>query len=297
MIRSMTGFGDAAAQIDGIHYAVELRSLNNRYFKASIRLPEQIAGLEAELESSLRKCVFRGSFTLTAKMRIGDARAVSRVNETAIMAYLRHLETIHSKISDQAVHIDLTQLMALPGVLQPAEDDEELMKSARPHLLKLLEEAAERMNAMRVIEGEALAADILKQRDVVQDRIATISQRAPVVIEEYHQRLRQRIDTLMARAELNVDKHDLVKEIAIFADRSDISEEISRTGGHLEQLAQIISCPDNELVGRTLDFLAQELLREANTISSKSNDTTISRAVVDVKGAIDRIKEQVQNVE
>lgn len=297
MIRSMTGFGDAATEADGVHFAVELRSLNNKFFKATIRLPEPIAGLEAELESRLRKQVNRGSFTLTVKMRAGDARAVSRVNETALMSYLEHLETIHKKVTDHSVQIDLTQLLALPGVLQPAEDDDALLAKARPVVFALMDDATERMDAMRITEGAALVADLLKQRDAILGRIGQIAQRKGVVIEEYHLRLRNRIDQLMAKAELNVNEHDLVREVAIFADRADISEELSRIAGHVEQFEQILDGPDAEPAGRTLDFLAQELLREANTIASKSNDAEISRAIVEVKSAIDRIKEQVQNVE
>ena len=298
MIRSMTGFGDAAGEQDGVHYALELRSLNNKYFKASIRMPEQIAGLEAEIESALRKAVHRGSFTVTVKMRLSDAKAASRVNDEALLLYLDHLETIKNKINDdQSVNIDLTALLALPGVLQPAEDDETIISKARPVLLDLLKQAIEKMNAMRIAEGEALAADLMKHREVILNRTTEVESRAAVVIDEYHDRLRSRVDQLMARAELSVGENDLIKEVAVYADRSDISEEISRTKGHLDQLQQIIDREDQEPVGRTLDFLAQELLREANTIASKSNDATISKAVVEVKSAIDRIKEQVQNVE
>ena len=293
----MTGFGDASTQVDGVHYAVELRSLNNKYFKATLRLPDQIAGLEAELEARLRKRITRGSCTLTVKVRISDAHAASSVNNAALLTYLNHLETIQKKISDHSVHIDLTQLLVLPGVLQPSEDEEAMLARSRPVLLGLTDQACDRLMAMRKVEGESLAADLLAQRDVIRDRIAQIRQRAPFVIDEYHQRLRNRIDELMAAAKLSVAEHDLVREVAVFADRSDISEELSRTQGHLEQLEQLINASRNEPAGRTLDFLAQELLREANTIASKSNDALISRATVEVKTAIDRIKEQAQNVE
>ena len=293
----MTGFGEAATHVGSVHYAVELRSLNNRYFKATIRLPEQIAGLEAELESRLRKSVHRGSFTLTVKMRVSDEAAASRVNEAAVMEYIDHLETIHAKMHDQAVHIDLTQLLALPGVLQPMEEDEALMAKARPILLDLTAQAAQRLGQMRMTEGQALAGDLLTQRQAILASIEKIRERAHTVIDEYHEKLRARIDELMAKASLRVDEQDLVREVAIYADRADISEELSRLAGHLDQFQQIIEADNGEPAGRTLDFLAQELLREANTIASKSNDAPISRASVEVKSAIDRIKEQVQNVE
>ena len=297
MIRSMTGFGDAAAQVDAVHYHVEVRSVNNKYFKVSVNLPGQIVGLEAELESHLRRLVHRGSFTLTGNLKISDAYAASRVNESALVAYLGHLETIHAKIADHLVHIDLTQLLALPGVLQPSEDDEALLKRARPVLLKLTEEAAQRLTTMRVTEGEAVAEDLLKQRDVIQSRLEQVGQRAPMVIDQYHQRLRDRINELMVEAKLKVDEVDLIREVAVFAERADISEELSRLVGHLKLFEQVIGEPGREPAGRTLDFIAQELLREVNTIASKSNDAAISLAVVEMKTAIDRIKEQVQNVE
>ena len=293
----MTGFGDASTEEDNLHLALELRSLNNRYFKAVIRLPEAIAGLEAELESKLRKRVHRGSFTMTVKLRIGGEAAVSRVNDGALQSYLEHLETLHARVPDQSVRIDLTALLMLPGVMEPSDDESVLMSKSRSVLFKLLDEAIERMDKMRLVEGEALAADLLKQRDVIAEHIDIVKARAPKVIDEYHQRLRNRIDELMARAELKVDEHDLIREVAVFADRADISEETARIAGHLEQFAQVIQRHNEEPAGRTLDFLAQEMLREANTMASKSNDTDISRAVVVVKSAIDRIKEQAQNVE
>jgi uncharacterized protein (TIGR00255 family) len=298
LIRSMTGFGDAATQADGVHYSVELRSLNNKYFKCSVRLPEAFAGMEAELEARLRKRVSRGSFTLTVKFKAGDTIPVSRVNEDAILSYLGHLETIHSKIQDRSVQIDLTQILALPGVLQPAQDEASVQATARPVIAGLLDEATDRLIAMRTTEGQALAEDLLKHQALVTDRMKQIGERAPTVIEEYHQRLRTRMDELLAKAELKADESALIREVAVFAERADINEEVSRMGGHVAQFQEIIHKDHKgEPVGRTLDFLTQEMLREANTIGSKSNDAQISRAMIEAKSAIDRIKEQVQNVE
>ena len=298
MIRSMTGFGEAFDQSDAVHYSVELRSLNNRYFKCSIRLSEEIAGLEAELESMIRKRLHRGSITLVVKMHVTDAHAAQRVNDAALMSYLEHLETIHSKaaVGDRTANIDLTALLALPGVLQP-EDEQAVLDRSRPVIRKLVEQTCGRVEAMRVTEGRAIAKELNKHRQLICDRLATVEQRAPSVIQEYHQRLRARIDELLARAELNVDQVDLIREVAVFSERADISEEVSRLAGHLEQFDQLVASDNPDPAGRTLEFLAQELLREANTVASKSNDAEISRAIVDVKGAIDRLREQAQNVE
>ena len=297
MIRSMTGFGSANEKVDGVHYGVELRSLNNRYFKATIKLPEEIASLEAELDALLRHKLNRGSITLLVKMQGSAASVADQINEQALLTYLEKLESLHARFAEreQAVRIDLTTLLALPGVLQSA-DDSQILSKARPIILRLTEIACDKALAMRVTEGQAVADDLARQRQTIRTHIDQIAERAPGVIGEYHTRLTNRVNTLMASSELKVNEQDLIREVAIFAERSDISEEINRMRGHLEQFEQIASNKD-ESVGRTLEFIAQEMLREANTISSKSNDAVISRAIVEVKGAIDRIKEQAANVE
>ncbi len=299
MIRSMTGFGEALEQVDGVHYAVELRSLNNRYFKANIRLPDELADLEGELESHLRRRLSRGSITVVVKMRMSDALAVHKINDAALLAYLGHLETIHGKVQNRehAIHIDLTALLALPGVLQPSEDEQAILGRARSVLARLIDDACDKLGAMRATEGEQLAADFRHHSQQIRQRLTSIEGRTGQVLEEYHERLRSRVNDLMAKAQLQLNETDLIRELAVFAERSDISEELSRLAGHLEQFEQVIGSDDGEPAGRVLDFIAQEMLREANTIGSKSNDVPISRAIVEVKGSIDRIKEQVQNVE
>ena len=297
MIHSMTGFGEASAGANGLGFSLELRSLNNKFFKLSCRLPEEISALEAELEAALRKRVARGSFVLTTKLRIDDERAASGVNESVLLSYVGHLETVRSKVHDQAVQIDLTQLLALPGVLQPAIDDVEIVQEARPIMMDLLKQAVSKLKQMREVEGKVLAVDLNKQLDVILDRLKIIGERAPLVVNEYHDRLSKRVGELLAKAELKVNEPDLLREVAIFADRADIAEEITRLSGHVDQFREVLAAEAGEPAGRTLDFLAQEMLRESNTIGSKCNDAQISRCVVELKSAIDRIKEQVQNVE
>lgn len=299
MIHSMTGFGDASEQIDGVHYAVEVRSLNNRYFKGTVRLPDDVAGLDAEIESLLRRKLNRGSITLTMRMRRSGEAAAHRINDAALLSYLEHLETIAKRFAstDHPAQINLTEILVLPGVLQPVDTEESTIERVRPIAFRLANAAIAKLMAMRETEGKTIADDLFQQRDVIRNLMEQIAERVPNVVEEYHKRLRSRIDDLLARAELKVETFDLVREVAIFAERSDIAEEVSRLRAHLDQFDQIITANDREPAGRTLDFLSQELLREANTIASKSNDAAISRTIVGVKGAIDRIKEQVQNVE
>ncbi|MEX2671133.1 MAG: YicC/YloC family endoribonuclease [Phycisphaeraceae bacterium] len=301
MIQSMTGFGDATCVRDEVSYAVEIRSLNNRYLKASVRLPEELAVMEAELESLLRKRLARGSVTLSVSYKRTAATAAYEVNEAALHRYLEHLETIEKKaVGDlgrpDAVVIELASLLGLPGVVQQP-DESELVAEARPVIHELVAQACDKLMAMRRSEGEGLRDDLLSHVDYIEQRLGIIFERAPGVVEEYHQRLRSRIDDLTARAELAVQEVDLVREVAIFAERCDISEELQRLRAHLEQFADILKEEESRPVGRTLDFVTQELLREANTIGSKSNNADIARMIVEIKGAIDRMKEQVQNVE
>lgn len=296
----MTGFGDAACVMDGVAWAVELRSLNNRYFKASIRLPDELSALEPELESLLRKRLNRGSITLTVSFKDSSATAAYEINEAALERYLAQLEVIEKRaareVGQGGITIDLGSLLALPGIVQQP-DQSGLLQRARPVARELMGRAIEKMLAMRDSEGQGIADDLLAHCRYIAERLELIRQRGPDVIEEYHQRLRTRVENLLAKAQLKLAETDLIKEVAIYAERCDVSEEVQRLRAHLEQIEQIIKQDNPEPAGRTLDFITQELLREANTIGSKSNDAQISRTIVEIKGAIDRMKEQVQNVE
>jgi uncharacterized protein (TIGR00255 family) len=293
MIVSMTGFGDAVAEKDGTHYAVEIRSLNNRYFKASVKLPDMVSGLEPELETLLREKLGRGSVTYILKMRSDSAEAAYKINTKALGAYIDQLRSVTS--GDGPLKLDLGALLALPGVCQePRDDTDELLRHG-PTIRELTTKAITKLHGMRKREGEALFVDLMKNAKLIEGHLREIQRRAPLVIQEYHKRLLQRVNLLTQKAELNVDEQVLIKEVAVFAERADISEEIQRLTSHLAAFES--ACSDGEHPGRKLDFIAQEMLREANTIASKANDADIGRRVVDIKGAIDRLKEQVQNVE
>lgn len=297
MIRSMTGFGGAAGVVDLVHYSVELRSLNNRYFKLSCRLPEALMGMEGEFEQRIKKHMHRGSITLTVKLKDDADRAVSKINDEALAGYLTHLRELQDRLGVNGATVDLTALLSLPGVLSSAPEDPESESKTRSALLELIDQAADKLNAMRRAEGQKLAEDLAGHLQQLADRATMIRGRRPLVLREYEDRLCTRVKELIKRAELDVDKVDLLREVAIYADRSDIAEELDRTDGHLEQFRSVLERETVEPDGRTLDFISQELLREANTIASKSADATIAKASVEMKSAIDRIKEQVQNVE
>jgi len=296
VIRSMTGYGEASAQIGGVHYFVEIRSLNNKYFKGVIRLPEFYQGLEAEVESRLRQRLTRGTVTLTASCTDASSSAAFDVNGAALEHYIQQLRRIPA-IAGGELKLDLAPLLSLPGVLQPPSDEEDRLSRARASFMPLVDKALDALSAMRVREGGLIVEDLRQQQQLIADRLRLIAERAPGVVAEYEKRLKARIEQMLAGAEAVVSAPDLFREIAVYAERTDIAEETSRLAGHLEQFAELISGRDDRPVGRTLDFLAQEMLRESNTIASKSPDASISRWIVEVKGAIDRIKEQAANVE
>ncbi len=304
MILSMTGFGQAAAEAGGVSHAVELRSLNHRYFKCHARLPDHLAGLEAELETALRKRFSRGSFAVAVK--VADAGGGShRLDEEALRGYLKQLDVLRSHLGERATEtrVDLAALLALPGVVQESTGGAGALDAARPVLLPLLEEAADRLNTMRAEEGRAVAADLLQHRERMVAEVEAADAAAATTVHRHHERLTVRVAELLARADLpaagvpKLQPADLAREVALFADRSDVSEELARLRGHLDQFAEVVARDTGEPAGRTLDFLSQEMLREVNTLGSKSADAEISGRVVNLKTLIDRIKEQAQNVE
>src|SRR5438270_5095665 len=224
MIVSMTGFGDAVAEKSGTHYAIEIRSLNNRFFKAVIKTPDALSGLEPELETLLREQLGRGSVTYILKMRSDTAEAAYKINTQALKAYIEQLQSINGLPHGQ-LKLDLGALLGLPGVCQEPRDETDEIERHGPVVRELSIKAILKLNGMRQREGEALFTDLMKHAKVIATNLAEIEKRAPFVIDEYHKKLTQRVNNLVNKAELQVNASDLYKEIAVFAERADISEE------------------------------------------------------------------------
>ncbi len=293
----MTGFGEASSHTDGVHYTVEVRSLNNKYFKASIRLPDDLQTIEPELESALRQRLTRGSIVCSVRCSDTSEAAALTINHRALSRYVEQLHEA-AKLTNSETSIDVTQLLQLPGVLQSTDEGDERLEEARGMITPLVGEACDHLVSMRKREGRMLMEDLMSHHKMISVRLAEVGERAPQVVDDYQKRLRQRLDKLLEEVGRRIEPSDLIREVAIFAERSDIAEEVTRLAAHLDQFEALITDEDDARpIGRTLDFLTQEMLREANTIASKSSDSAISRAIVEVKGAIDRIKEQVQNIE
>lgn len=288
----MTGFGSAVHEEGGARYSVEIRSVNNRFFKATLRLPAEFEPLEQEIEGLVTRRLGRGSVTVTVRFSEASSRTVARINVVALEAYAAQLRGASGAAGD----IRAADLLSLPGVVV---DDraEALSEQARPVLVRLVGAACDALLAAREREGEALRALLGEFGAQIDERLRAIRARAPEVVGGYQDRLRQRLAAALKDMGVSVGEADVVREVAIFAERADIAEEIARLGGHLEQFRSLIEPSNPQPAGRALDFLAQEMLREANTIASKSGDVEISRRVVEIKTAIDRIKEQAQNAE
>ena len=294
MINSMTGYGQAQGQFNGAIYAVEIKTVNNRYLKANVKLPEPTAFLEEDVEKLLRRNLSRGTINYTLWLKNVSANVLFDIDEPALRAYMEKLSRVASSIGVKCP-IDVAHLLTLPGILAPVTPDEEKAEQVRKKVLSITQEAIDQLKQMRASEGAALAADLCSHCEAINRDLEQVRTRSSVVLQEYAKRLKKRVDELLADAKLELDEATLAREVAIFADRSDISEEITRLDSHLRQFSQ--SCQANTVAGRRLDFISQEMFREANTIASKSSDTEIIHCVVDMKCRIDRIKEQVQNVE
>ena len=294
MLNSMTGYGGADGQLDGICYAVEIKAVNNRYLKTIIKLPETIAFLEDEIDKCLRKNLARGTINCVVRLKGVAANDLFEIDEVALRSVVARLSAVNSSVGIDGT-IALASLLGLPGVVHPILPDEEESRKVREVVLQITQEAIDKLKQMREAEGKFLEADLKGHCEAMARELDNIRQRSDGVIKEYAKRLRKRVDALLAEAKLKLDEETLAREVAVLADRSDIAEEIARLDAHLEQFRQI--CETEGQAGRRLDFLSQEMLREANTVASKAADAMIVRCVVDMKCLIERLKEQIQNVE
>jgi uncharacterized protein (TIGR00255 family) len=296
MIYSMTGYGEAQGELNGVSYAVEIKTVNNRYFKVIIKLPELVSFLEDDVEKLLRHHIARGTVNYVLRLKDASADVLFDIDEKALQAVVARLHRIQVSAGVSGA-IDLGNLLSIPGIIRPASPDQSVAKQIRQKVLQTSSQAIAQLQQMRATEGSALRADLDKYCSEIKNHIEHVRLRSSTVVLEYAKRLKKRVDELLAHAELKLDEEMLTREVAIFADRSDVSEELARLDSHLQQFEAGVADQDIGQAGRRLDFISQEMLREANTIASKALDVEIVRRVVDMKCHIDRIKEQVQNIE
>jgi uncharacterized protein (TIGR00255 family) len=290
----MTGFGEARHQDSRWTIQVELRTVNNRHFKLSAKISDEYTAVEPALEQRVRERVKRG--TVQAILRVERPRRPEdyRLNLVALGSYRDQLLGLRES-GDGPAAIDVSRLLVLPGVVEEVRPRGPSSQDDWPALARVVAQALDALEAARAREGRAMAAELSALGRSIGDLLGGIAERSPTVVQAYHKRITERVRALVREHGVTVEPADLIREVAILADRCDISEEIVRLRAHLAQFAAIVDGP--ETAGRKLEFLVQELGREVNTIGSKANDVEISRAVVDVKALLEKIRELIQNVE
>lgn len=292
MIRSMTGFGAAEGRVGGQRVSVELRSVNHRFFNPSIKLPGAFARWEGEVREALRQRIARGHVTVSARLErdgTGRSQMVDEARFAEYVAVLRDLQKRHGLAGD----VDIGTVLRLPDVM--ATPDAEPAVESSAELLEIVERASAALAKMRAEEGARLAAYLLERLEVIEGALGRIAARAPERLVEQRDRLRQAVRELTEG--IAVDEQRVAQEIALLADRLDVSEELSRFASHLEAFRATLASPPAEGVGRRLGFLLQEMVRETNTTGSKAADAAMLADVVAIKEELERAREQVENLE
>jgi len=294
LLLSMTGFGEAHCQEDGLAVSVEVRTINSRFFKLLVRAGEGYGSLEPHIEAVVRKKIRRGTIQVNVRVDRATGPDDFKINDEVLDCYRLQLESLRRRW-DLAVGVSLESLLSLPGVVNDSLDTAVDAAAVWPVISQALEKAMQNLSQMRAEEGRAMAVDLEENCRMAAASLDQVRHRAPQVVDAYRMRLGQRLNKILAEYEIALDPADVIKEVSLFADRGDISEEIVRLQSHLDQFEAIMELPES--AGRKLEFLTQEMFREANTIGSKGNDVEIARHVIDIKTAIERIREMIQNIE
>lgn len=292
MIRSMTGYGAAELERDGQRLAAEVRSVNHRYCEVSIRAPRLVSLFEDQIRELIQKRFSRGKFNLSITWSgVGETGEVLKLNEPVADRYMALLGQLKSRFRLDG-EPDVRMFAALPDIFtweHTALSDEETWGLVRT----VVDKACDNMNAMKAREGTALARDLEARLAIIRTQLDLVVERAPLRPVEAKERLMTRLEPLLG--DVHMDPARLAQEVALLADRLDCTEECVRLSAHLDHFRALVEGP--ELAGRKLNFLLQEMNREANTIGSKANDASIQHAVIVMKEEVERLREQVQNVE
>ena len=292
--RSMTGFGRARLRSKGLEVEVEIRSVNHRYLQIRQRLPEEFSPFEPAVEEQLRKRLRRGAVTLTATVVRSRSERPVRVRADLAKRYLEDLRRLKKGLRLEG-EPTLDRIVTLPGVLEPAEENGRRAEKEFAHLQRAVGQALSALEACRAREGRVLERDLRGRLSSLSRLCERVASRSPSLVEEYRGRLRRRVEELLSGAGVVLKPEDLAREVALFAARSDIAEELARLRSHIAEFGRTLQ--KGAEAGRQLDFLLQEMNRETNTLGAKSGDAAIAHAVVEMKGEIERIREQVQNLE
>lgn len=292
MLRSMTGYGRSQKILNGRDISVEIRSVNHRYYEYTSRIPRTYSYIDEKLKSLLKSSVSRGKVEIAVTINnIEGKDSQIAINKGVAEGYVTALRSISEEL---ALKDDLTlsKLIKIPDIfnIQKTPDDEEQICA---DVIEVTEEALARFISMRETEGDRLKNDILEKADLIIERVAMIEAQSPVTVEAYRNRLYKKLSKVLA--DNNIDEQRIITEAAIFSEKIAVDEETVRLRSHIAQLRDILE--SDESVGRKLDFIVQEINREINTIGSKAQDLNITKIVVDTKSDIEKIREQIQNVE
>ena len=292
MIKSMTGYGRARETLNGRDITVELKSVNNRYLDCTVKMTRVCIFAEDAIKTQVQKRVSRGKVDVFITIdSTGADEAVVTVNESLAKGYLDAVRSISEKFGLETA-INARDLARMPDVLTVTKAEEDL-ESVSADICAVLSKALDAYQAMREREGEKLAADISSRLDTIESLTAAVEERSPQTVKEYREKLLSRMQEVLGST--TIDESRILTEAAIFADKVAVDEETVRLRSHLSQLREMLQL--SEPIGRKLDFLIQEVNRESNTIGSKCSDIAITRKVVELKGEVEKIREQVQNIE
>ena len=292
MIKSMTGYGRAAQTIAGMAVTVEIKSVNHRYFEFSSRTPRAYGFLDEKLKSFIQSAVSRGKVECSVQIEsLEEAEAQVHLNASLAQGYLQAFSELAVRFGlENDVRVStLSRFSDIFSIHKTEADEEKIWDAVRT----VTAQALERFIEMRVREGERLRADVLSRADAILSHVEYIESRSPETVREYNEKLLSRMQTVLESAQ--VDEQRILLEAAIYADKVAVAEETVRLRSHIDQLREFFNA--EEAVGRKLDFLVQEINREANTIGSKAQDVEIARRVIDVKAEVEKIREQIQNIE
>ena len=299
MLKSMTGFGRGQYEDENFSITVEMKTVNHRYNEVAIRLPRFLNPLEDKIRKTILKTVNRGRIDVFINADYTSSENCTlKVDKNLAAAYHKALQEVGSAIGLEELTLNSAQEVMYLSRCQDVINVKEGffdVETVWHKVEQAVNEALKNLVAMRETEGGNIYGDFIYRADLIAEKLTQIEARSPMVVEEYQAKLTDRLNNLLADHNITVEPERLLQEVAIFADRASITEEIVRLKSHIKQFKNIIN--SDQPVGRKLDFLIQEFNREANTIASKANDYTLAQIVVEIKAEIEKIREQIQNIE
>lgn len=291
-MKSMTGYGRQTLEAHQLRIVVEVRSINNRYFNLTSRVPAQLYPYEPEIKKIVSEHISRGSIVLNIQYKDESRIPEPEVNQPLLKSYYQKVKKLAEELNLPMCTLDT--LVHLPDVLEPTNETP-ADESAWNQVQQVLMDALRQMEQMMAREGAVLQNEILGYCQKIEQELQQVEKIAPKIAEDFHQKLRSRMLVLASQENLPFQEQDILREVALFSEKADITEEIVRFKSHLQQLRKTI--PQSGAIAKTIDFLLQELIREANTIASKAGNAECSQSVVSLKSWIEKIREQIQNVE